>query len=476
MLFRRTTRYLINFIKKREKQLVFIKNILAKFQSSKMLKNITKISSGTMLGQMVSFVTLPIFTRIYGAEVIGNWTLFNSVATIVNTFSDLGLSNAIMVEADEKESEKLFSVISTFVLFFSIIVAIGFGIYYNVFPSTSGINPLFYAVVLGILIFTQQQTQLSYSWLNKKSQYDVLMKNPIVNNISIAIVAIPLGFMGFTKYGYYLGLISGQIITLIHMRRFIPKLFFDLNIKNHIHVIKKYNEYIKYQMPTYMLAQVKNQAPVILIRSFFGSKILGYYSVSQRILAIPINLLANAIGKVYYQTVADMAQKKENVGEFTFKNIKRAMRLAIIPMIGIMAFGDIFCIIFFGADYYIAGNIIRIVSFMTFFTFLMLATQGITIVLHKQQYALYSAFVQIVGYFGALSLGKYVFNSVYFACAFMTIVFCLVQVVYFCFIFKSASVNPIRYIKELILNLAVIIGSVVVIRIILLYFGFTSGF
>lgn len=112
MLFRRTTRYLINFIKKREKQLVFIKNILAKFQSSKMLKNITKISSGTMLGQMVSFVTLPIFTRIYGAEVIGNWTLFNSVATIVNTFSDLGLSNAIMVEADEKESEKLFSVIS----------------------------------------------------------------------------------------------------------------------------------------------------------------------------------------------------------------------------------------------------------------------------------------------------------------------------------------------------------------------------
>lgn len=454
----------------------FINKILQKFQSSSMLKNVTKISSGTMMGQLISFITLPIFTRIYGAEVIGNWTLFNSVAIIVNSFSDLGLSNAIMVEADEKESEKLFSVISTLVLVISIIVGGIYYIYYIVFPDKTSISPIFYVIVLTILIFTQQQTQLSYSWLNKKSQYNVLMKNPVVNNLSIAIVAIPPGFMGFTKYGYYLGLICGQIITLIHMRRFIPKIFFNFKIKDYIHVITKYKEYVKYQMPTYMLAQVKNQAPVLLIRNFFGSEILGYYSVSQRILAIPINLLANAIGKVYYQTIADMSKRGESIGEFTFRNMKRAMRLAMIPMILIMGFGDVFCVLFFGADYNVAGNLIRIVSFMTFFTFLMMATQGITIVLHKQQYALYSAAIQIIGYYIGLSLGKYIFNSVYFSCTLMSIIFCVVQVVYFCALFNVAGVKPIRYIKELIFNLAVIISSVTIIRGILLLTGIVSGF
>ena len=62
-----------------------------KFSTSPMLKNITKISSGTLLGQLVSLVTLPIFTRIYGATVIGYWTLFTSVAFIVNSFSDFFL-------------------------------------------------------------------------------------------------------------------------------------------------------------------------------------------------------------------------------------------------------------------------------------------------------------------------------------------------------------------------------------------------
>ena len=445
----------------------FFKRILKKFQTSSMLKNVTKISSGTMLGQLISFITLPIFTRIYGAAVIGNWTLFNSVAIIVNAFSDLGLLNAIMVEVDEHETKKLYSVISTFVLIISTVVGIVFFIYYSIYPNEAGINPCFYAIVLIVLIFTQQQVQLAYSWLNKKSKYNVLMKNPIVNNMAIAVVAIRLGLMGFTKYGYYLGLVCGQIITLIHMRRFIPKVFFDFKISDWIYIVKKYNEYVRYQMPTYVLAQVKNQTPVLLIRSFFGAEILGYYSVSQRILGIPINLLANAIGKVYYQTIVDMSKKGEAIGEFTFRNMKRAMRIAVFPMICIMAVGDIFCVIFFGSDYYIAGNIIRIVSFMTFFTFLMLATQGITIVLHKQQYSLYSAVIQIIGYYVGLSVGKYIFNSIYIACIFMTIIYCVVQIVYFCYLFKAAKVKPIRYIKEIGINLALIMGAVFVIRIIL---------
>ena len=440
-----------------------------------MLKNITKISSGTLIGQMISFVTLPIFTRIYGATIIGNWTMFNSVATIVNSFSDLGLSNAIMVEENESDSKNLFSIITTLGVLFSVLIGFGSYLYYSKFQNLTEISPLFYAIVLAVLIFSQQQIQLCYSWLNKRSLYNVLMKNPIVNNISIAVIAIPLGFLGFTQYGYYLGLIAGQVITLIHMKRFVPRTLLNFKFRNYLYVFKKYNKYIKYQMPSYVLAQVKNQTPSILIRGYFGATILGYYSISQRILGIPINLLANAIGKVYYQTIVDINKNGQNIGEFTLKNITRAMRLALLPMICIMGFGDIFCVLFFGEGYYVAGNIIRIVSFMTYFTFLMLATQGITIVIRKQKYSLYSAIVQVVGYFVALSLGKYIFNSIYFACAFMTFAFCLVQILYFYFIFRSCKINPFVYVKELVFNLVILISSVAVIRFVLFMLGIVTN-
>ena len=452
-----------------------VKKAITKFNNSNMLKNVTKISSGTILGQLISLVTLPIFTRLYGATVIGYWALFTSVATIVNSFSDLGMSNAIMIEEDENQRKRLFSVITTLGIVFSVVVSAGYFVYYTLCPNDTGIHPLFYAVVLAVLIFTQQQIQLSYSWLNKKKQYNILMKNPVVNQLTIAIIAIPLGLMGkylnigiFITYGYYIGLILGQFLTLVHMRRFIPAILPDFNVKHHIANIKKYREFVQYQTPTNFLAQLKTQTPVLLIKMFFGPTILGYYSVTQRILGIPINLLANAIGKVYYQSVVEVSNRGESVGQFTFKNMERAMKIALVPMVLIMGFGDIASVFFLGADYSVAGNLIRIISLMTFFTFLMIATQGIAIVIHKQKYMLISAVVQIIGYVAGLSIGKYVFDNIYIACFLMVLTFCIAQIVYFCAIFKVTGISPWRYLKGVLLSLGVMALGTAVIRILLL--------
>lgn len=445
-----------------------LKEKIQTLMKSQMLRNVTKISSGTILGQAISIVTLPIFTRLYGATVIGYWTLFTSVAVIVNAFSDLGLSNAIMMDDEGEQSEKLFSVITTISFIISLIVGVGYFVIKSVTPDPSGLHPLFYSIVLFVLIFTQQQVNVCYNWLNKKKQYNILMKNPIINNVSVAVIAIPLGLMGFTKYGYYIGLVLGQVFTLFHMRRYLPRIFFDFKFRDHFEVIRSHLTYVKFQMPTYLVAQVKNQAPVFFIRSFFGVEILGYYSVCMRVLNIPVNLLASSIGKVYYQTAAEMKKKGQEVGDFTFRNIKRAMYVAIAPMVVIMSFGDIVCTLFLGNDYVITGNLSRIIVFMTFFQFLMMATQGITIVLEKQQYALISGIVQIIGYVVGLSIGKYVFSSLYIAVALMTVVFCVIQIIYFSKLFKIAGVSVTLYLKHVFSTLGLIIVITAVIRITLI--------
>lgn len=445
-----------------------LKEKIQTLMKSQMLRNVTKISSGTMLGQAISIVTLPIFTRLYGATVIGYWTLFTSVAVIVNAFSDLGLSNAIMMDDEGEQSEKLFSVITTISFIISLIVGVGYFVIKSVTPDPSGLHPLFYSIVLFVLIFTQQQVNVCYNWLNKKKQYNILMKNPIINNVSVAVIAIPLGLMGFTKYGYYIGLVLGQVFTLFHMRRYLPRIFFDFKFRDHFDVIRSHLTYVKFQMPTYLVAQVKNQAPVFFIRSFFGVEILGYYSVCMRVLNIPVNLLASSIGKVYYQTAAEMKKKGQEVGDFTFRNIKRAMYVAIAPMIVIMSFGDIVCTLFLGNEYVITGNLSRIIVFMTFFQFLMMATQGITIVLEKQHYALISGIVQIIGYVAGLSIGKYVFSSLYIAVALMTVVFCVIQIIYFSKLFKIAGVSVTLYLKHVFSTLGLIIVITAVIRITLI--------
>ena len=98
--------------------------ILKKLKASDMFINITRISTGTILGQIISFMTIPIFGRIYGAEIIGIWTFFNTLAVIINSFSDFGLTNSIMIEEDEDNVIETYKVINNIVVIVSIISGI----------------------------------------------------------------------------------------------------------------------------------------------------------------------------------------------------------------------------------------------------------------------------------------------------------------------------------------------------------------
>jgi len=440
---------------------------MKKISLSNGMKNVARISSGTIAGQIISFFSLPIIARIYGAEVCGIWALFNSIATIINSFSDLGLTNAIMIEEDEEASLRLYTVLSTIVMGISIIAGFVAIIYYSILPSNMGLNNLFIGMLIAILVFTHQQTQICYTWLNKKGKYEILMKNPVINNSIIGIVAIGLGLLGIKNYGYYIATILGQTITLLHMKRFLPKKMFSLKVLDYRKVFSNKKEFIKYQLPTNMISQLKNQLPVFLMETFFGTKMLGYYSVSVRVLNIPITLLARALGRVFFQTISDMKRNGEEIGGFAYRNIVKAMKFAIVPMVFLVAMGDIFILILYGREYEIAGTMLQIVSFKNFFTFLMMSSQGITITINKQKYAMISCIMQSIGYIIGLGGGKLLFDDVYIGLLLMSIMFIIVQVVYFCSLFKAMEVSWKKYLKDVIFSLLIILAGAVIVRLIL---------
>ena len=66
-----------------------------KLKISPALRNVVKISGGTILGQAISIVTLPIITRMYGAEIMGIWATILSVSLIVQAVCDMGISSGL---------------------------------------------------------------------------------------------------------------------------------------------------------------------------------------------------------------------------------------------------------------------------------------------------------------------------------------------------------------------------------------------
>lgn len=434
-------------------------------------KDVAKISFGTLIGQGINFVSLPILTRIYGAEIIGIWTLLNSIAVIINSFSDLGLTNSIMLDKEDDDMLSSYEVISTIVLMISILSGIIIVIYYSVFPQKHELNLIFIGFFIAIACFTLQQIQVCYTWLNRKAQYNVLMKNPLINNLTFSILAILLGILGIEKYGYFIGWILGQILTLIHMKRFLPKSMFIFSYNKFKKVLFKKKEFIKYQLPTNIFSNVKGQIPVVAIKALFGNTILGYYSVTVRVMQIPITLLASAMGRVFFQNITDMKRKGKNIGIFVYNNIEKVMKVAIIPIIAILVLGDYIVVLFLGKDWVMAGDFIRILALQNFFNFLMMTVQGIAITLGKQKLALIFCIIQSICFLVGLSIGKFIFNNPYIGIGLMSISFVICNIIYFCLLFKHMKISWKKYLLNVFWYIFLMYFSYIVLRGILYCFN-----
>lgn len=434
-----------------------------KFELSNSMKNVTKISTGTVAGQIVSIVSLPFITRIYGPEIMGVWTTIYAIATIVNTVSDLGLVQSIMME-DESKVHNTYSVVFMLTCLISFVLMSVVFLYCVLILGYNAKRSIVIVFFTFIYSVTVQLVQLSYAWLNRNKSYSVLMKNPLINQISVVFFSLTLGMFGIKQYGYYIGITMGQILTLLNMQRYLPKKIEKPSPQVFKETIQSNIDFVKYQMPTNITLQIRNQLPILLIGGLFGNTTLGYYSISQKLLNIPVTFIGQSLGKVFYQRCAEMQRNGVKLGEFIYRNLKRAMMIAFVPMALLAAYGDAAIVMFFGTEYSIGGIIVRIIVFRSFFTFVSTATQGMDIVLKKQQYAMSVGIAQTIAVVAMILISFYFTGDIVVCCTMMTIAFIIIQIIYFCVMFRVMEMSIIYYLRSIIVSLAAVVSVSLVLR------------
>lgn len=436
---------------------------MGKFKLSGKMKAVAKISSGTIIGQIISIVSLPIITRIFGAGVIGTWTAVNALAFILVYIVDLGLSQAIMV-SDDDEVEDLYCIVTTIsavMCIASFFVSVG---YFFIATDYSWPDVIINSLFVVGYTFTFRQVQTCYVWLNREKEYNTLMKNPVINYAVISVISIGLGLIGFKQYGYHIGMTLGQLLTLVHMKRKLPKRMFLFNIKKTKSAIIKYKDFVRYQMPAQMAAQLRQQLPNLLIGSLFGDTMLGYFSISQKLISIPVNLIGQSFGKVFYQSIAEMKRKGQKIAAFVERNMNRSIVVAFVPMVFLAAFGDAAIVVFFGKANAVGGVISRIIVFRSFFTFISTALAGIDIVLEKQKYSMLTCVYQTILAVISVVASYYLTGDIYICSMLIVATFIIVQVWYFGRMYKFMDLNPMKYYARIAVALVAIFGVSMLLR------------
>lgn len=207
-------------------------------------------------------------------------------------------------------------------------------------------------------------------WLNRKKQYKSMSQNRIINSSSTSAISLGMGLIRFTTGGLIIGYLSGQIIAIISV---VKKIFSEKFLFNRMRafvLMRKYSRYPKFLIPSTLAGEISTNGVTILFTTFFNSTVAGFFTFTNRVTALPISLIGNAIGEVYRQKAAEEYHQFGNCKTLFLKTLFKLFIIGLLPFLTLFLFGEPLFKFVFGDQWIIAGKIAKYFSFIVFFQFL----------------------------------------------------------------------------------------------------------
>jgi len=394
------------------------------FFKSEFSRNVLTVMSGAGIAQLLPILFALVTTKLYSPKDFGVFALYTALFYIIATIATLRYELAINLPADDTSAVNVI-LVSGIVNFINCtlfaIPLILFNQRIGLLLGNAPIAPWLY--VLPLHCFVYGFCLSLNSWLNRKKLFSMLAMASILQALVSGVSQILIGFFG--GYGLMIGLFLGNLTTCIWMligfnksRQPIQTSFSAL-----IKTAKSYRKFPIFQMPAALIEIASTQLPTILLNRFFGTEVVGLFSISQRFIRIPINLISNSFCAVFQQKASEAYALTGNARPLFNKMLKRLVMIAIIPFAILAVFAPDLFALTLGEKWRMAGDYARILAPLFFASFIVGPLSIMIIIAEKQYYMLMINSILFIAVACALSIGYDIFGSVKYALGLMTLVY-----------------------------------------------------
>lgn len=147
---------------------------------------------------------------------------------------------------------------------------------------------------------------------------------------------------------------------------------------------KKYKNFPKYNTLSILLNTSSRRSADILISFFYGFTTLGFYSLTQMVLVIPLLLVSDPVGQVFFKQATE-ERKKTNKCICSFIYTIKKLFLIGIFLFGILYFVvEYIFVIIFGEEWRICGSYAKLIMPLFFIRFIFSSVSYVDMVMEKQ--------------------------------------------------------------------------------------------
>lgn len=414
---------------------MFVKDILKKkIKSNSFLRSVLTVTSGTALSQLIVIVLSPLIMRLYSPTDMGILASYTAITSILGIVIAGCYDQAVVLPETKRQTNA--------VVFLGVIIAaIGCGLItvVTIILDDALINVLnlqsiqkIWFYLLGVFVFFVGVDSVLNQYAIKNAHFKLIATTQVTQQVATNGLKVLLGFCKLGTFGLLTSMLFGQIIRVVRLFVTEFKNFFgtkdDLPSKKDVkYVMGRYKRFPLVSSWSALLNASSVQLPVILFSSMFSPAVAGFYSLSHRILSLPISLIGASVGNVFLERAAKSQNNIVDLRRITIDVYKRLLLLGSIFFSFVVFYGDILFAFIFGSEWREAG---RFAQWMAIWLIFSLCYSPISILYIITEKQFENLLFQIILFFSRISVAFIVptYNDVGIVLPF----FCMIStVVYF---------------------------------------------
>ncbi len=376
------------------------------------MRGVAYLAGGSALGQGLTVLVAPILTRLYAPAEFGIAASYAAMLGIGLVVVTLGYQVAIPLPRDDHDATHLAALAFATTLLTGAalegLILVG-GPALAAALGLPGLAP--YLWLLPISLVGAGLYQALYYWTLRRRNYAQLARTRLQQAVAQVGIQLGLGVAGLGAMGLVLGDVVGRMSGGGAMWRWTwredASLWRGLTLAGLREVAVRYVRFPTMNMPTSLVNAVSLELPTLALAVLFGPVVAGLYALGQRAFGVPMELLGQAAGRVFYAEAAQTVQERPAALERLFWQTTAGLALAGgLPMLlAAIAAPWLFGLVF-GPAWREAGVYLQILAPM-YIMKIIASPPPVLVLLERQGLGLVREVARLVIMLGAIALASY---------------------------------------------------------------------
>jgi O-antigen/teichoic acid export membrane protein len=364
--------------------------MIRRLATSRFISNLSTLVSGKVAAALVTFVGTPIIARLFNPDDFGVATLFVTIVTLIGGVAGLNYHSAILLSMSERRSRmlrRLSLLILTVVTlsWYALMVFVAWS------PAELPLANAFGAWVwaMPLAAWVTGANLIGRNVLARAKFYKLVSLADVGQAAGTVSSRLGMGFLfGSTAWGLITGRLLGlftQLVLIWSSVIQLPQIYrYRMTVARLQAVAGEYRDFPLFNMPANLLSAVSIKLPILVMGPWLGMDVVGFYAIAQRLIGMPLNLVANSFRLVLLQKASDVKERGNSLTGLYVKALIGLAASGALPFGLLWAFGGWGLVWFLGENWAEAGRYVEILVPWYFATWVGALVPPFMVSLRKQ--------------------------------------------------------------------------------------------